>query len=128
MTEIVFKEESYIIIGICIRVYEELGGGFLENVYEKALEKEFNSSGVPYDKQVKLNIKYKGENLDKYYVADFVVYDKIILEVKAVYGIINQHLSQTLNYLKATDMRLGIVVNFGHAKFQYRRVLNSSLR
>lgn len=91
MTEIVFKEESYIIIGICIRVYEELGGGFLENVYEKALEKEFNSSGVPYDKQVKLNIKYKGENLDKYYVADFVVYDKIILEVKAVYGIINQH-------------------------------------
>ena len=128
MSDIVLKQESYNIIGICLRVYEELGSGFLESVYEKAIEKELRLSGIPFKRQVKLNIKYKGENLDKYFIADFVVYEKIILEIKAVSYLVNQHLSQTLNYLKATGMRLGLVVNFGNAKFQYRRVLNSSLR
>ena len=128
MTDIVLKQESYNIIGVCLRVYEELGGGFLESVYGKAIEKEFKLSGIPFEKQVKLNIQYKGEDLGKYFIADFVVYGKIILEIKAVSYLVNQHLSQTLNYLKATDTRLGLVVNFGNVKFQYRRVLNSSLR
>ena len=128
MREIVYKEESYKIIGVCLRVYEELGNGFLESVYMKDIEKEFSLAGIPYKKQVKLEIQYRGEKLDKYFIADFIVYDDIILEVKAVSYIVKQHLGQTLNYLRATGMRLGIVVNYGNAKFQYRRVLNSAIR
>ncbi len=128
MDDIVLKEESYEIIGVCLRVYEELGSGFLESVYEKAIEKELRYANIPFERQVKLNIRYKGEDLNKYFIADFIVYEDIILEVKAVSYIINNHLNQTLNYLKATDKRLGIVVNFGSNKFQYRRVLNSKRR
>ena len=128
MTEIVFKEESYNIIGVCLRVYHELGSGFLEAVYEQAMAKEFQASGIPFDRQVKLNIRYKGEALAKYYVADFICYDQIVLEVKTVSFLMKQHLSQTLNYLKATDKRLGLLVNYGRNRFEYRRVLNSGVR
>ncbi len=125
MTEIIYKEESYNVIGACLSVYNELGPGFLEAVYCKAMEKELKLAGIPYDKQVKLEIEYKGEKLGKYYIPDFIMYEKIIVEVKSLQYILPQHLRQLRNYLKSTGMRLGILVNFGESSFVYKRVLNS---
>lgn len=124
MSDLIYKEESYNIIGVCLRVYNELGPGFLEAVYCKAMEKEFVLSGIPFKRQAKLNVFYKGEQLDKYYIADFIVYNKIIVEVKSVQFIPIQYLKQTLNYLRSTEKKLGLLVNFGCDSFEFRRVLN----
>lgn len=126
MSEIVYKEESYNIIGVCLRVYNELGPGFLEAVYSKALEREFNVSGIPFKRQAKLDIYYKDEPLGKYYVADFLVYDRIVVELKTVSFVLPQHLRQVHNYLKATGMRLGLIVNFGNRSFESKRILNKN--
>jgi GxxExxY protein len=126
MADLVYKKESYNIIGVCLRVYNELGPGFLEAVYCKAMEKEFIQSGIPFKRQAKLKVLYKGEPLDKYYVADFISYENIIIEVKAVQYIPAQHLKQLHNYLKSTGKKLGLLVNFGGTSFEFKRVLNSS--
>ena len=127
-TEILFKEESYKIIGACMKVHRELGSGFLEAVYEEALKKEFMNLNIPFESQVKLNIFYNGEQLDKYYKADFICYDEIVLEVKSVSQISNAFYSQLKNYLTATNKRLGILVNFGEASLVYKRILNGKLK
>ena len=125
MTEIVFKEESYIIIGACMRVHAELGSGFLEAVYQEALEKEFMDNNIPYKRHTKLSLYYKEEKLKKYYMADFLCYDKIILEIKALQFLHATINDQLRNYLKATNSRLGLLVNFGKPSLEYRRILNS---
>jgi GxxExxY protein len=124
MTGIVFKEESYHIIGACMRVHAELGPGFLEAVYQEALEREFNQCNIPFKRQVKLSLFYKEEKLKKYYIADFLCYDKVVLELKALQFLYPMSSNQLLNYLRATNLRLGMIVNFGKPSLEYKRILN----
>jgi GxxExxY protein len=110
--EIHYKEESYKINGCIYAVNRKLGSGFLESVYQEALEIEFRNAKIPFEAQKKLRILYDGVPLNQYFVADFVCYDKIIVELKAVEKIRDEHKAQVINYLAATGMKLGILVNF----------------
>ena len=125
MPEILYKEESYKIVGACMKVHRTLGAGFLEAVYQIALEKEFTSQNIPFSSQVKLPVFYEGESLGKYYVADFICYEKIVVEIKSASFISDPQEKQLINYLKATGKELGILVNFGAKSLQYKRVINS---
>lgn len=124
MTEIVYKEESYKIIGACMKVHAELGSGFLEAVYQESLEKEFLKSKIPFRRQEKLSLFYDGEKLKKYYIADFLLYNSIILEIKAIEYLNPKINDQLRNYLKATNSRLGLLINFGKSSLEYKRILN----
>ena len=124
--EILYKDESYRIIGAAFAVHNELGCGFLEAIYQEALEKEFNFKGIPYKREAPLPVYYKGELLSKNYIADFICYDKIIVELKATSIILSDHKAQVLNYLKATNMELGILINFGEYKLNYERLIRST--
>ena len=123
MTDIILKEESYKIIGACMEVHRELGFGFKEIIYKDALEIEFKSLEIPYQREKLYKIEYKGKILPRRYPADFVIYDSIILEVKAMPMIINNFVLQTRNYLKASGIRLGIIANFGESSFKSKRVV-----
>ena len=122
--KIIFKEESNKIIGICMIIYSTLGNGFLEAVYSEVLEKEFVKNNIPYQREVKLDLFFNGEKLDKKYKADFICFDNIILEIKAVSFIHENFTKQTLNYLKATDKKLGLLINFGEKSLKYKRIIN----
>ena len=113
MDELLYAEESYAIRGAIFEVYREMGSGFLESVYQECLEKEFNRRKLPCVSQVELKLTYKGELLLQTYKPDFVCFGKIIVELKAVKAIAPEHEAQILNYLKATGMKLGLLVNFG---------------
>lgn len=123
MTEIILKEESYKIIGACMEVHKELGMGFREIVYKDALEMEFKENDIRFSREKQYDIFYKGKKLPRKYYADFVVFDSIILEVKAAMTIVNPFVYQTINYLKASGMKLGIIVNFGEKSLTYKRVV-----
>ena len=110
---IVYKEESYKIIGAAFKVYNNLGHGFLEAVYQEALEIEFERQGIPYEREKELSIIYDGVQLKQTYKADFVCDGKIIVELKAVSELVDAHRSQVYNYLHATGYRLGLLLNFG---------------
>ena len=110
---IVYKEESYKIVGAAFKVYNELGSGFLEAVYQEALEIEFQRQGIPYEREKELEIQYAGVELKQTYKADFVCFGKIIVELKAVSELIDAHRSQVYNYLHATGYKLGLLLNFG---------------
>ena len=125
MTDLVFKEESYRIVGSCLSVFNKLGSGFLESVYQEALEIQFKQDKIPFVKERKLHIKFDDIQLDKFFKADYVCFDSIIVELKATPFIHKNDVAQVLNYLRATDMRLGILVNFGEKSLTYKRVLNS---
>lgn len=119
---IYYSRESYAITGAAMQVYNELGAGFLEAVYQEALEIEFINRGIPYEREKVLTIQYQGKDLKQTYKADFVCYDKIIVELKAVTCLDDAHRSQLFNYLKATGMKLGLLYNFGHANtLEYER-------
>jgi GxxExxY protein len=119
---IIYKDESYKIMGACFEVYREMGCGFLEPVYQECLEKEFTNDRIPYISQQNIKIKYKGELLDQTFRPDFVCYQKIILEIKAVSELIEAFEAQILNYLNASKYKLGILINFGHhPKLEYKR-------
>ena len=120
---ILYKDECYRIIGACMEVHKELGPGFLEPVYQEALSLEFYEQGIPFEKEKDIHILYKGRTLDKYYKADFLCFNNIIVEIKAISEITNDHLSQLLNYLKATNLRVGLLVNFGSPSLFYKRVI-----
>ena len=111
---IIYKEESYSIQGAIFEVYREMGCGFWEAVYQECLEKEFNRQDIPFQSLVQLTLTYKGERLIQTYKPDFICYEKIIVELKAVKEIGDDHRAQIINYLKATGLRLGLLVNFGH--------------
>lgn len=123
--KIIFKEESFKIIGACMKVHRTLGAGFLEAVYEEAMEKEFQLQKIPFKKQVKLELYYGNQKLNKQYRADFVCYDSIILEIKAVTQIPIAFNAQLKNYLKCTNMELGMLINFGTPSLFYKRIINS---
>lgn len=107
-----------------MQVHNNLGAGFLEAVYEEALEKEFRNLGIPYSKQAKLNIFYNEEKLSKTYRADFICYEKIIVEIKAVSIVPMAFTKQLRNYLKAINFELGLLINFGAPSLTYKRILN----
>jgi GxxExxY protein len=113
-TNIIYKEESYRIMGACFEVYKEKGCGFLEAVYQECLELEFGLQGILFQPRVELALAYKGRPLKQRYVPDFVCFGKIILELKAVSQLNDEHRAQVHNYLRATGYRLGMLVNFGH--------------
>ena len=123
MVDIILKDESYKLIGICMEVHRELGMGFKEVIYKDALELEFQQQGIPYNREKKYAIEYKGQILPHKYVADFVIFDKIILKVKSSNTIVDGFIAQTLNYLKASGLKLGIVANFGEHSLTYKRVV-----
>jgi GxxExxY protein len=108
-----FKDETFLIRGAIFEVYKEIGSGFLEAVYQECLEKELYRQKIPFKSQVEISISYKGEVLNKGYIADLICFDKIILELKAVKAFDNVHRAQIQNYLKATGMRIGLLINFG---------------
>jgi GxxExxY protein len=121
--QITYKEESYAIIGACLEVHKELGPGFFEAVYQEALAIEFVRLQIPFIQQQELTINYKNQILNKKYYADFVCYDKIIIEIKALSQLTKEHQAQVLNYLKATNFNLGILINFGEISLNYKRLI-----
>ncbi|MDT8390950.1 MAG: GxxExxY protein [Lentisphaeria bacterium] len=122
MSDLLYKQESYAIVGAAMSVHRELGHGFLEPVYQEALEIELNRAEIPYVREAELSILYRGQPLAKKYFADFVFYDKIILELKAVSSLTGDHEAQLFNYLKATQLQLGMLLNFGAPSIEYKRI------
>ena len=121
---IVHKLESYEITGACFEVYKEKGSGFLESVYQECLEMEFADKKIPFKAQPSLALTYKGRPLKSKFMPDFICFDKIVVELKAVSGLIDEHRAQIQNYLRATKLKLGLLVNFGHyPKLEYERVV-----
>lgn len=123
MHELYLKEEAYSIIGICMEVHKILGKGHSEKVYGDALEYEFKKNNIPYSRESKFNIEYKEIFLPTYYFADFLVFDEIILEIKAIQELSKSEIKQTLNYLAASKNKLGILVNFGEDSLKYKRII-----
>jgi len=123
VTELLYKQEVYSIIGAAMEVHTVLGCGFLEAVYQEALRLEFSNRNIPCEAEKLIQINYKGIVLKKYYQADFVCYDKIILELKALSALSSEHESQLLNYLKATNIQLGLLINFGQKQLSYKRFI-----
>ena len=123
-----FKDETEKILKACINVHNELGNCFLEPVYQEALAIEFDLLGIPYEKEVKLEISYKGHKLDKIYYADFVCFESIIVELKAVSKLINAHKAQLINYLNAINKEVGLLINFGEASLKWQRISNVKVK
>jgi len=125
MPNLIYEEESYLIRGACFEVYKEMGNGFLEAVYQECLEREFHASGIPFQSQQELILQYKGSPLKQTYKPDFVCFDKIIVEIKGVAKIHSDHQAQIINYLTATNFKLGFLVNFGaHPQIQIERFVH----
>jgi GxxExxY protein len=122
MSDLLYKTESFAIIGKCFEVHNNLGAGFLEIVYKDALEYEFRKADIPYDREKEYKVNYKGIILPHRFYADFVVFDKIILEVKGVSGIADEFIAQAINYLKVSGNKLALIVNFGDIKLNYKRI------
>lgn len=123
MENIIYKEESYQIIGCYMDVHNYLGAGFSEIVYKDALELEFKNAVIPYEREKEYAVNYKGTVLPHKFYADFVVFDNIILEVKGVSIISKEHFAQCLNYLKISQNKLSLLVNFGEGNLNYKRIV-----
>jgi len=121
---LIYPEESYAIRGAIFEVHKQKGTGFLEKVYQECLEREFRERGIPYEREKRIKIDYKGIKLKQEYVADFVCYNKIIVECKAVKEITNTFRAQVINYLRATNLRLAFLVNFGELFVTPERIVN----
>jgi len=122
--ELIFKDEVYSIMGAAMDVHRELGSGFLESVYQEALEMELTRRQIPFESQRSIKIIYKGEMLNKEFVADLICYGKIIVELKAQESLSGKEEAQVLNYLKATAIKVAVVINFGsHPKLEWKRLV-----
>jgi GxxExxY protein len=122
--ELIYKDECYAIVGACFEVYNETGCRFVEAVYQECLEFELGLRAIPFRSQAQLKLAYKGKPLKQVYQPDFICFDKIILEIKAVSSLVDEHRAQLHNYLKATGFKLGLLVNFGHdPKLEYERIV-----
>jgi GxxExxY protein len=123
MDDFYLKEQSYKIVGLCMEVHKILGKGHSEVVYKDALEYEFKLNNIPFEREKEYNIQYKDIILPRKYNADFVVFNEIIFEVKAISQLTNSDIRQTLNYLASSRNKLGILVNFGEDNLKYKRIL-----
>ena len=124
MAEILFKQLSYAIIGAAMEVHTLLGSGFLEAVYQAALEKELGLRGIPFERKVKLPVSYKGDLIGEY-EADLVVDGKIVVEIKSVSRLTSAHDAQAIHYLATTGLQLAIIINFGETSLQSRRIVRT---
>ncbi|MBS1655627.1 MAG: GxxExxY protein [Bacteroidetes bacterium] len=123
MFALILPDESFKVIGICMEVHRQLGMGFKEIIYKDALSIEFKNQQIPFRREKKFDVLYKGIVLPHCYFADFVVYDTIILEIKSAPFITNNFIAQTINYLRASGIKLGIIINFGEKPLVYKRVV-----
>jgi GxxExxY protein len=124
--ELLFKEEVYRIVGAAMQVYNTLGPGFLEAVYQEALEIELTNRNIQFKPQQEISIMYGERQLRSKYIADFLVFDKIIVEIKAIQNITVREEAQIINYLKATGLQLGLLINFGNRdKLDWKRIVNT---
>ena len=123
MSDILYREESYRLIRICMDVHNNLGAGFLEIVYKDALEYELVKAGIPFEREKRYDVKYKRIILPHNFYADFVVFDKIILEVRSVSVIREEFVAQAINYLKVSGNKLALLVNFGESRLNHKRVV-----
>ena len=124
MAELLYPDESYAIMGACFNVYKTMGCGFVEPVYQECLEIELEHLKIPFRAQEELELTYRGRQLEATYKPDFICYDKIIVELKAVSNLVSEHRAQVLNYLSATGFKLGLLINFGHyPKLEYERLI-----
>jgi GxxExxY protein len=123
MSELLYAKESYAIVGACFNVYNEMGCGFLEAVYQECLEMELRTQEIPFVAQPNLSLAYRGQQLKQTYQPDFVCYDRIVVELKVAECLVDAHRAQVLNYLHATGFKLGLLVNFGQwPKLDYERI------
>jgi GxxExxY protein len=123
--ELIYKDESYAIIGACLAVYKAKGCGFLEPVYHECLEIELELQGIPFQSKATQTLQYRGRTLVQTFTPDFLCYGKIIVEIKAVSALADEHRAQLLNYLSATSCKLGLLANFGHyPRMEYERLLS----
>lgn len=123
--ELLYKEETFKIIGACMTVHREMGSGFLESVYQEALEQEMENQQIHFECQKKIPIYYKGKPLKKYFKADFLCFDHIIVELKSTAFMHQTGESQLINYLKATNFKVGLLINFGESSLQWKRFINT---
>jgi GxxExxY protein len=126
LPNLIYEKEAYAIVGACFAVYRDKGCGFLEAVYQECLQIELEHRGIPFQARVPLKLTYRGQVLEQFYLADLVCYEKIIIEIKAVSALSDEHRAQILNYLSATGFELGLLVNFGHyPRVEWERIANT---
>jgi GxxExxY protein len=124
VAELIYKDKSYKVVGACMEVSNEKGFGFHEAVYQEYLELELGFQSVPFDSQKELSLEYKGHPLEQTYIPNLICFGKIVVELKAVSALTDDHRGQILNYLRATGMKLGILVNFGNSgKLEWERIV-----
>jgi GxxExxY protein len=123
VSELLYKEEVFQLVGLCMEIHRELGKGHDEVIYKDALVVELTRAGIPFLREKNYEIKYKGVVLPHYYYADFVVWDKILFEAKAVEKLTDSHIKQVLNYLAASQIRVGLLVNFGADMLEWKRLI-----
>ena len=125
MSKLISQEETFKVIGACINVHKKLGNGFSEDVYHQAIEKELLNANIPFEQQKKLPIYYDGEPLGTFFSADFVCYEKVLLEIKSVPVILDQMKQQVLNYLKSSQIEVGLLINFGEQSLKWKRLVHT---
>ena len=126
MDELVFRDEVYAVVGAAIEVHRELGAGFLEAVYQEAMERELALRGIAFESQRELVIHYKGQPLSKSYVCDLLCFDSVLVELKAMDRLTGREAAQLINYLKSAGLSVGILINFGsHGKLEWRRLVQT---
>ena len=123
MAELIYKEEAFKVVGICMKIHQTLGMGLKEINYKDAMEIEFIDDALPYDREKKFSVRYKDKVLRNPYIADFLVFDSIILEVKSASAIIETHMAQALSYLAVSDLKLALVINFGEKSLTWKRIV-----
>lgn len=123
MSDILFKEESFKIVGICMNIHSTLGMGLKEINYQDPMEIEFIDNNIPYQREKRFKVTYKNKILRSPYITDFLLFDKMIIEVKSTSSIIEAHVAQTLSYLKIANLKLGIIINFGEFSLKWQRVI-----
>ena len=125
MSELLYKDEVFKLVGLCMEIHRELGKGHDEVIYKDALVVELQSGKIPFSRELKYEVRYKGVILPHHYRADFVVWDKILFEAKAVERLTDAHVKQVMNYLAASKLELGLLVNFGSDSLEWKRVVLS---
>ncbi len=129
MDDFPLKDETYQILGACFEVYNEMGRGFLESVYQECLEVELTSYGIPFEAQQPIELVFKGQELKRTFAPDLLCFGKVIVELKAVRRLVAEHRAQLINYLKACRLEVGLIVNFGsYPQLEYERIVNQKNR
>jgi GxxExxY protein len=123
MTNIIYKNESYKLMGIMFDIHNNLGKGFSEIVYKDAIEYEFEKSKIFFEREKEYQVKYKEVFLKHKFYADFVVFNSIILELKCCKSITDSHIAQAMNYLKVSENKLAVIVNFNNDSLEYKRII-----